>query len=237
MIGSRRPACVASVVALVLIAAAPASVRAQSFNPVPALKFGLYGIRMEPSRGDADDFSRPGWGGGLQVVAPLPQVHNLFAGVLGFEFVNLLSETVEFYEQPSLLRIEQQTTQDYMRLYLGPRVGPHGYGFIRPHLGTNVALVFYGISTDVVVPDDYDYEQEIRQSLSQKHHAAFGWDATGGVDFNFFSRITADVGVRYLRTFNVPQQLGAGAVTIHPEYLQIYVGFGLIPAGFPEGED
>ena len=56
-------------------------------------KVGIYGIHMVPRGYDAKDFSRPGYGLGIHVVAPLPQLSNLFAGTAGFEVINLLSET------------------------------------------------------------------------------------------------------------------------------------------------
>ncbi len=190
-------------------------------------KLGLYGLFMEPDGQDAEEFSRAGYGGGIHVVFPLPQVHNLVAFVAGIETVNLLNDTVEYYDPQTLLRVEQQTSQDYTRLYAGPQIGPHGRGFLRPHAGVDVAAVLYGISTDIVVPDDYNREQEIRQNLRSKHRTVFGYDLTLGVDLNFWNRVSLDTGVRYLRSFGLPQQLGEGSVTIHPHYFQGYLGVGV----------
>jgi len=122
----------------------------------------------------------------------------------------LLSETTTTYDSQTLLRVEQQTNQYFGRLYLGPEFGPHGNGTFRPHVGANVALVFYGISTDVVVPDDQNRENEIRQSLRDENRTAFGYDVTLGVDINPWNKVTLDVGARFIKSFNVPQQLGAG---------------------------
>lgn len=190
-------------------------------------KVGIYGIRMVPSGKDAGDYSRPGWGGGLHVIVPVPQLRNGLAGVAGIDIVNLLSETIEFRDTFTGLRVEQQTSQDYIRLFIGSQVGGHGNGFIRPHAGINLALVNYRISTDVVVPDDEDRENEIRQNLGEKSRWAFGYDITLGVDLNFSNKIALDGGVRYLRTFSLPQQLGENSVTIHPRYLQVYIGIGM----------
>lgn len=184
-------------------------------------------IRMEPSGQDAKQFSDPGWGGGLQFVLPLPQLSNMLAGVVGVEYVNLLGETTTTYDSQTLLRVEQQTDQYYSRIYLGPEFGPHGNGTFRPHVGADVAVVFYGISTDIVVPDDYNREQEIRQSLRDEHRAAFGYDLNLGVDINPWNKVSIDVGARFLKSFNVPQQLGAGSVAINPGYVQVYLGIGL----------
>jgi hypothetical protein len=189
-------------------------------------KIGVYGIRMVPDGADAERYSRPGWGGGLHVVVPAKRVANLLAGVGGIEYINLLNKTIVFRDRVTQLRTEQQTDQYYFRLYLGAQAGGHGNGFIRPHVGINLALIVYGISTDVVIPNDEDEEDEIRQNLQDENHLAFGYDLTLGVDLNFSNTIALDGGVRYLKTFSLPQQLGGESVTVHPQYFQVYVGIG-----------
>lgn len=190
-------------------------------------KLGIYGLRMVPYGDDAKKFSQRSWGGGMHLVAPVPQLGNFLAGVAGFEGVNMLSETTEFRDRVTGLRVEQQTSQNYIRFYIGAQVGGHGNGFIRPHAGINLALVHYGISTDVVIPDDSDRENEIRQDLKDEGHTVFGYDITLGVDLNFSNTIAIDGGVRYLKSFSVPQQLGEDSVTIHPQYFQVYFGVGM----------
>jgi hypothetical protein len=190
-------------------------------------KVQLYGLRMTPTGRDASRFSRPCWGGGLAAIAPLPHVHNLLAGVVGLEGTNMLTQTTAFQDTQTGLRVEQQTSQDYFRLYLGGQVGPHGSGLIRPHVGSNVALVLYNIHTDVVVPDDANRENEIRQNLRSRTETAFGWDITLGTDLNFTNHWALEGGVRFLKTFGVPQQLGAGSTRIEPAYFQIYLGVGM----------
>lgn len=39
--------------------------------------------------------------------------------------------------------------------------------------------------------------------------------------------IPVEIGARYLKSFDVPRQLGDGSVKISPEYLQIYSGVGI----------
>ena len=185
----------------------------------------LHGIHMDPSGRDAKNFSRSSYGVGVHTAFSVPQVGDLVAGGFGIELVNMLSETREFRDTQTGLRMEQQTTQDYIRVYLGPEIGPHGLGFFRPHLGFHVALVHYGISTDVVIPDDIDRENEIRQNLSSDSHTAFGYDIDAGVDLNF-GKWFIEGGTRFAKSFNVPQQLGDGSVQVHPGYVQIYVGVG-----------
>ncbi len=187
-------------------------------------KVEVYGLRMVPTDVDSRQYSRPGWGGGVQGVLPMPGTATLLAGVVGVEVVNLLMTTTEFRDALTGLRVEQQTSQNYGRLFVGTQFGSHGRGVLRPYGGVNLALVWYGIGTDVVVPDDYDRQNEIRQSLRSRDEVAFGWDANAGVDFNFSDRWGVDVGARWLHSYGVPQQLGAGAVTIQPGYAQIKVG-------------
>ena len=144
----------------------------------------------------------------------------------------MLDQTTTFQDQLTGLRVEQQTNQDFFRLYLGGRLGPHGHGFFRPHVGAHLALVHYGISTDVVVPDDVNRENEIRQNLRDEGEWGTGWDVSLGSDLNFSDRVAVEGGVRFLKSFGVPQQLGAGSVEVSPGYLEIYFGVGL---GFGAG--
>ncbi len=190
----------------------------------------LDGVRMDPSDVDARRFARPGWGGSLELVAPLPSTQQLVAGVFGLDFVNLLSRTVKFQDAVTLLRVEQQTEQHYARLYAGGQFGSHSHGLLRPYAGANLALVLYGISTDVVVPDSHDRENEIRQNLRDEEKAAFGWDVNAGLDVRPSRHFSLDAGVRWLHAYGVPQQLGDGAITIQPSYFQYKVGVA-IPLG------
>ncbi len=190
-------------------------------------KLTIYGIRMDPADRDARNYSRPGWGAGLQAVAPLPNTQGLIAIVGGLEGVNLLSETVKFQDPVTFLRVEQQTSQNYGRFFVGGQFGSHSNGALRPYVGSNVALVVYGIGTDVVVPDDRDRENEIRQHLKSRTETAFGWDVNAGLDVNFSNRWVLDGGVRWLHTYGLPEQLGEDAVKIEPSYVQVYVGVGV----------
>src|SRR5262249_27393088 len=149
------------------------------------MNLSFYGIHMDPSGQDAQDFSRASYGGGFRSSFPIPRLGNLIAGSVGLELVNMLSETHVFQDSQTGLRVEQQTSQDYFRLYLGPEIGPQGNGFFRPHVGAHLAFVNHGISTDVVIPDDTNREQEIRQNLSSKNRPAFGYDLNAGTDLNF----------------------------------------------------
>jgi opacity protein-like surface antigen len=211
--------------ALLTLCSSPSQARTGVHNPVDKLVF--YGLRMDPAGIDASNFSRKGFGGGIEAVLPLPHTYRLVAATVGLEAVNLLSQTHKFRDPGTGLKMEQHTTQNYVRLFAGGQLGSHSSGLLRPYAGANVAAVWYGIGSEIVIPDDYDHEKDIHQQLSSDGHVVFGWDGSAGLDFNFVDRWGIDLGVRYLHSYAVPQQLGHGAVTIAPGYLQYRVGISI----------
>ena len=190
-----------------------------------SVNVSFYGVHMDPAGQDAKDFSRASYGGGLHASVPVPRLAHILSGGLGIEFINMLSETHEFQDSQSGLRVEQQTRQTYFRLFLGPEFGPQRSGFFRPHVGVHIAVINHGITTDAVVPDDTVRENEIRQNLNSQGRTAFGYGLSAGTDLNFGNWFITG-GTRFSKSFNVPQQLGGGAVSIHPGYVQIYAGVG-----------
>jgi hypothetical protein len=196
-----------------------------SATPAWALgpRAGLYVSRMDPSDRAARDFARPGWGGGVDVSWPVDGTGGLLAVIGGLEFSSLLSTVTEFRDGLTGLRVEQHTDQYYGRFFVGGELGPHGRGLLEPYANLAVGLVVYGISTKVVVPDDFNRENSINQLLSDQHEAAFGWSAGTGLHLNL-GRWGVDGGVRFLKQYGVPQQLGDGAVTIEPAYIQGRLG-------------
>jgi hypothetical protein len=188
-------------------------------------KIVLYGLRLVPSGSDAEDYSRAGWGGGVRLTATIGPLARIGALGLGFEIVNLMSRTLTFRDPRTQLRVEQQTSQNLIRFSLGPEIGAHGQGFFRPHAGADLALSIYDINTDVVIPNDADPQNEIRQNLNSDGDTSLGGDLYLGADLNY-KGVVLDGGVRFLKTFGVPQQLGLGAERIHPAYFQIYLGIG-----------
>jgi hypothetical protein len=189
-------------------------------------KVGVYGIYMVPRGEEAENYSQPGWGFGLHIVVPVPQLANILAGTAGLEFINLLDKTIDLRDRTTGLWVEQNTSQNYSRFFIGAQVGGHGNAFFRPHAGMNIAMVVYSISTDLVVSDSYTGE-EIIQNVSNETHIVAGYDITLGIDLNFSNKFAIDGGVRYVKSFSVPQQLGEGSVKIHPQYFQVYLGIGL----------
>jgi len=188
------------------------------------LRGGAFGLRMEPYGSDAEDFSTASWGGGGCLIVVPENMADFFAAVFGFDVVNMLSQTYVYHMPITLLRVEQQTNQWYSRFFFGGRLGHQGHGIFRPYAGANISVAYYKISTDVVIPDDSDYQNEIRQDLRDEGEYAFGFDLSAGLEINFNNKLFLDMGGRYLKSFNVPQQLGADSVEIHPEYFQIYLG-------------
>src|SRR5262245_54343997 len=131
-------------------------------------------------------------------------MHGLGIG-LGVEFANLMSQSTVLYDPDTLLRTEQNTSQDFVRIYLGPEIGPHGHGFFRPFAGANIAVHIYNISTTLTVPDDFDPSRSITQDLGSETNAAFGYDITVGADLQI-KRYFVQSGVRFIKSFNVPQR-------------------------------
>ena len=192
----------------------------------PRGQVSLYGLRQTPSGQDATRYSRGGWGGGLRGLLTVPATKHVLALAGGFEVANLLSETVEFRDPKTQLRVEQQTSQHHARFFLGPEIGGHSDGFFRPHLGVNLALNLYDFGVDVVVPDDVNRENEIRQHLRGDTDAAFGYDFALGADLNF-GKWYVEGGAKFTKTFNLPQTLGEGSVSISPGYAVAHLGVGL----------
>ncbi|HSG28885.1 MAG TPA: hypothetical protein VLA34_10425 [Candidatus Krumholzibacterium sp.] len=188
------------------------------------LRIGARGIRMDPEGDDAEDYSRPGWGGGLYALVVPENPLSLFAGIIGFDFVNLLDQTTEYIDQTTMLRIEQQTSQNYIRLYIGGRLGHQGNGFFRPYAEANIAMINYGIKTDVVIPDDVNPDNEIRQHLDDENRTVFGYDVTLGLELKASRLFFVDIGAKYLKSFGVVQQLSGDAVEVHPQYIMYFIG-------------
>ena len=186
----------------------------------------VYGIREVPFGTDATKYGRAGYGVGGQIIVPVPALRNLFAAVGGVDYVSLLSSTTTVTDPQTLLRVDQETSQGILRIYVGGQIGAHGDGLLRPHAGLSIGLTSYTYTIDVVVPDDYRREQEIRQSLKDESRWVFGYDLSLGLDVNFRA-VSVDGGVRYVKSFSVPAQLGAGSERIYPNYFQIYIGVGI----------
>lgn len=186
----------------------------------------IYGLRLDPSDAAARDFAKPGWGGGVDLSWPLHGTEGFVSVIGGLEAASLLSKVKTFQDQLTGLRVEQHTDQFYGRLFFGGELGPHGNGALQPYANAALGLVFYGINTNVVVPDDINRQNSINQVLSEQNEAAFGWSAGTGLNLNF-GTFGVDGGVRFLKQYGVPQQLGDGAVTVQPSYIEYRIGVSL----------
>jgi opacity protein-like surface antigen len=211
--------------AIVLMLLALAAAASPAFADTP--RATLYFMGMEPADANARDFGGSGVGGGLDVSWPLHGTEGLLSVIGGFEGASFLSRVKKIQDPFTGLRVEQHTDQSYGRIFIGGELGPHGNGFLEPYANAAVAAVFYGISTTVVIPNDLNPENTITQNKGSHDEAAFGWSAGTGLILNF-GHWGLDGGVRYLQQYGLPQQLGAGAVTIQPSYLQYRLGVSLM---------
>lgn len=189
-------------------------------------RYTIYGSVLSPQDRAARDYARPGYGLGIDLSWPVQGTEGLLSGIVGIEGSNLLAQQVDLRDRLTGLRVEQHTDQSYGRLFVGGELGPHGNGTIQPYGNLALAIIMYGISTTVVVPDDFDRERDINQVLRSRTEFAFGWSAGTGVNLNF-GRWGLDGGVRFLKQYGVPQQLGDGAVTVQPAYLQWRLGVSI----------
>ncbi len=191
-------------------------------------KLTAHGIYMIPSGTAAKDVSRPGWGLGGDFIIGLPNAKDIINGVIGLEYINLLGKSVESEAlvEGVVLPYTKETDQWYSRLYVGAQAGGLGNAFLRPYAGLHAALVVYAINTDLNFHPPPGQE-EFTSHAYDDIDAVFGFDLTFGMDVNISQKISLDGGVKYLKSFNVPDQLGEGAVRIYPQYFQVYLGLGI----------
>jgi opacity protein-like surface antigen len=214
------PPCIAAALTIaccVALSSAPASADG---------KVSLYASRMEPATVDAERFSRTSWGGGIDVVLPFSETRNFTAFTAGLEITSMLGHSTDIYDPIIRENITQSTSQTYGRFFMGGRLGPHGPGFFRPHVGANLAVVWYGIGTTLEIPNAADPANPIFKTIDSNYKTAFGYDVNAGIDLNMANKFPIEVGMRYLKSYNVPQQLGEGSVSISPSYYQVYFGIG-----------
>ncbi len=182
-------------------------------------KIGAYLIYMVPYGSASTDFSKPGWGVGVRTVLPLSSFDRICALNIGCEVVGLASKTIDFTQGG--IDYQQNTSQTYIRGLLGFQVGGYSEDFIRPYGGLNLAIVHYRIDDELIYPDN------TRENLGGSGKTILGCDMTFGVDLNFDNVWNLDVGLRYVKSFQLPQQLGSSLVTVYPDYFQIYLGGGV----------
>jgi hypothetical protein len=184
-------------------------------------------IYRGPTGPEATDYSGDGGGLGLELVVPTVKLAHVAAFDLGADWVSFGDEVVDLDWSDYHELARQHTTQSYLRLYVGGELGGHSHGFLRPHVGADFALVGYWYSRKVEVWDDQEQDYVTEEWKHFAFRPALGVDASAGLEFNFNDHWMLDFGFRYLRSLFLPMQLGPDAVTIYPQYTDIYVGIGL----------
>jgi len=192
-------------------------------------KVDVYGIHMMPYSVQARDYSRPGWGLGANIVLTFGRTYQILAGTIGLEYVNLLSKSIDKdgVIEGVYVPYELSTDQGYFRLFFGPQIGSHSHGFFRPYAGANIAIIVYGIDTDIKIGEKYLGDDRIEKNIQSELRVTLGYDFTLGCDLNFSDKFSILGGVKYLKSFFVPQQLGEGSVQVYPQYFQIFLGVGI----------
>jgi hypothetical protein len=182
-------------------------------------RIGAYFIYMSPYGSSATDFSNPGIGVGIRAVVPIASVDQICAFVIGGEVVDLASKTFDVHQNGN--NYQQTTTQSYSRFLLGVQVGGYNDEMWRPYAGLHLAVIHYRVDDELIYPDD------TRENLGGSGKTIFGCDMTFGLNVNIHNVWDIDAGVRYIKSFSLPQQLGTSLTTVHPEYFQIYLGAGI----------
>jgi hypothetical protein len=186
----------------------------------------FYLLGRFPSGPEAEDHSGDGVGIGFCAVSPSHRVAKLFAVVVGADWAELDSKDRDLDWRDYDARTRQVTTQHYARIYFGGEIGGHGHGFLRPHAGVNFAVIGYWIYTRL---QEWNYETSDWETFRPKKlnfRPTLGYDFSLGLEFNFRDKWMIDLGLRTLRSLFVPLQLGTDAVTIYPQYGEVYLGVG-----------
>ena len=201
--------------AVLLALAATAPARARDGTP----RVALYAMRIDPGAPLKQGAWNSGYGGGADVTWPIPRLQGLFALFGGAECSSLHSGVSTVLDTASGERAEHHMDQLYGRFFIGGELGPHGEGTLEPYANLALSMIAYGYFDDVQVTAG----TASRELLISQHEVGVGWSAGAGVNMNF-SRFGVTGGVRYLRQFGTPRQLGNDAVWIEPAYMQYRIG-------------
>jgi hypothetical protein len=202
--------------ALVLLLALPA-LPAAGATATP--RASMYVLRVDPGAPLRRGALNSGYGGGADVTWPIPRSQGLLAVFGGAEAASLLSRTYTLVDTTSGDHAEHHMDQLYGRFYAGAEMGPHADGTLEPYANFAFSSIVYGYYDDVQLTTGGKHEE----LLVAQHEVGVGWAAGAGMNLNFRSfGITG--GVRYLRQFGTPRQLGNGTVAIQPAYMQYRLG-------------
>lgn len=186
----------------------------------PPPRVSLYAMRMDAGAPLQRGVLNSGYGGGADVSWPVPRSQGLLALFGGAEGASLLSRTSTFVDTASGDRAEHHLDQLYGRFFVGAELGPHGSGTLEPYANFAFSTVVYGFFDDVQLTAASGAHDEL---LVAQHEVGVGWAAGAGVNLDF-RRFGVTGGVRYLRQFGTPRQLGNGTVAIQPAYMQYRLG-------------
>lgn len=187
-------------------------------------RIGAHGLYAAAGNHRRLDFSQGGPGLGLYLACAPVRPLNRLGIAAGFDYFNLLSREEKLTDPDTGLRIERRTSQGSTRFYLGSiwRLGV--LGPFRPYFNGSIALVNYGISTELVIPDSSSSDNDIHQKIGSENFLKFGYGLGGGINVRMRGSWALKAGVRWTATSKITQQLGAGARKVHPEYYQIHLG-------------
>jgi hypothetical protein len=197
-------------------------------------RFSAHAVRLEPN-GDIEDFSDVDWGGGLEFVFAVPQWYKLVAVGLAFDVVPFSKESLVYEPGPFEFTRELETSQDFFRFSLGPRIGPHGHGFFQPWVGLHGALVVHSVRTTLSIEFD-DPSDDLSQTKERETDTGVGYDLAAGVNFNIRNRFGLSAGVKYLHSFGLDEPIGENRYELDPEYFEIFAGIS-IDLGYLEDLD
>ena len=191
-------------------------------EPVPERTFvprvEVYAMRIDNGAPLKQGAWNSGYGGGADVSWPIPFTQGLLAAFGGAEVSSLYSGVRTVVDSASGQRFEHHMDQLYGRFFAGGEIGPHGTGTIEPYANLALSTILYGFFDDVQVSGG-----DVSELLVSQHEVAMGWSAGAGVNMNF-ARFGLTGGVRYLREFGTPRQLGNGTVVVQPAYVQYRFG-------------
>jgi hypothetical protein len=213
-----------SLLAMLAIPATPA--RAQLIaEPPPAERVlhpphvAVYAMRLDPGAPLRKGSWNSGYGGGFDVSWPVMRTQGLLALVGGAEASSFYSGVRTEVDTASGERAEHHMDQLYGRVFVGGELGPHGDGTLEPYANLALSMIAYGYYDDIQLTAG----DASRELLVSQHEVAAGWSAGAGVNLNFRG-FGMTGGVRYLRQFGTPQQLGNGTVRVEPAYMQYRLG-------------
>ena len=196
---------------------------AGGYRPTP--RVSVYAMRMDAGAPLERGAWNSGYGGGADVSWPIPRSQGLLALIGGAEVSSLYSGVRTVADTSSGDRAEHHMDQLYGRLFVGGELGPHGDGTLEPYANVALSMIAYGYFDDVQLTTGGGSSE----LLIAQHELGVGWSAGAGVNLNF-RRFGVTGGVRYLRHFGTPIQLGNGTVPIQLAYMQYRIG---VTAPFP----